>query len=314
MLKASANSILPILATRDFDEIRWIAETLKELMTCDLAQVRPTELQVSAFKHPSWGRSDHFLRFVQHCTSLKILVLGYTANLLVSEEVFSYLAGLRSISMIKIYRFLDEAFIHSVLRLMPSRPLFPAVRDMTFCVKAQAFALLAPSMIAVRRLTLWVEDSNNEICGLVGQLPCLTQLILKFLTAKEFSRNELASLAKLQNLHDLRLEVSEDISGSHLAVPWMKDFDFEEWICSFPHLRILCLDWSSGDTLLTAGATASLARRCPELISVVVLWHHNLNVWMASSPLVKNLKIISFKSISISQDNNNHDELLTNTE
>lgn len=127
-------------------------------------------------------------------------MLGSTAALLVSEDVFAYLAGLRSISIIMIYRLLDQAFIHSVLQLMLGRPLFHGVRDMSLCVEAQTFALLAPSLVSITRLSLRIDDSNNEICGLVGQLPCLTQLILKFLATKELSPNELASLAELQGL------------------------------------------------------------------------------------------------------------------
>lgn len=303
MSKASANSILPFLATRSIDETRHIAEILEELLICDLAQVKPID-SPSTLEYSIRGKSDHFLRFIQQSSFLKTMVLGYTANLLVSEEVFAYLAGLPSIFMNKICKFFDQAFIRSVLRLTSSRPLFFAVRDVALCVKAQAFALLAPSMVAVKCLKLWVDDPDNEICGLVSQLPCLTHLILKFLTIKELSRNELTSLAKLQNLRDLRLEYSADMGDPHLdlAVPWMTDSDFEDWICSFPRLRVLRLDWS--DTLLTAGATASLAHECPDLVSVAVQWHHNLNMWMVSPPSFKNLKIISFKSISICQDSN----------
>lgn len=304
MSRTGARCILPFLATRDIEQTCRICEGLEELVICDLALVRSKELQSSALRYSDWGRADHFLRFVQQCTSLKKLMLGSTADLLVSEEVFAYLAGLHSISVIMIYRLLDQAFIRSVLQLMSGRPLFHGVRDVTLCVEAQAFALLAPSLVSITRLSLRIDDPNNEICGLVGQLPCLTQLILKFVATKEFSRNELTSLVKLQGLHDLRLEPSQDIRDSHLAVPWMRDSDFENWICSFPHLKVLCLDWSLGDTLLTAKATAGLAHKCPDLISIAVIWHHDLDVWMASPPLFRNLKSISFKCTSLSSNIN----------
>lgn len=112
-------------------------------------------------------------------------------------------------------------------------------------------------------------------------------------------RTELASLAKIHGLRDLRLKSRKVVRDSLLAVPWMTDSDCEDWLCFFPDLRVLRLDWTSNDTLLTADATASLAHRCPDLISLTVLWHHNLSLWMASPPLFHNLESIGFKSIGV---------------
>lgn len=195
--KTPTTCIPTFLPTKDIEQTRCIAQNLEELVFYDFARVRSRESEFSPSKHPIWRKSNHFLRFIQQCTSLKKLILGSTVDLLVSAKGSAFSAGLQSSSIIRTHRLLDRAFIRSILCLTSARPLFHDIRDMALCIKAQAFALFTPSIIAVTRLRLRIDDPSNKICELLSQLPCLTQLMLKFLTAKRFSRNELAFLAKL---------------------------------------------------------------------------------------------------------------------
>ncbi|THW88628.1 hypothetical protein D6D15_05846 [Aureobasidium pullulans] len=234
---------------------------------------------------------DHFLRA---CTSLRILEMHYREYgpkpLGQEVNIPAVLKSLSALTYLEYFR-LDHDLTGDIVEecLKGGDASFRRLRHLA--IKGETATLsyfLSLPMQSLTRLDLVVGDPFHHICPCIAQIHCLTDIHLKIGVDRhsprynekfrpgpndwEGTREDLNALSALKNLQTLSIGPS----NINLAIPWLTDDYFIQWVTNFPDLLNICLEW---ECPLTFASVVALSKSHPRLRQCKLLWTQELGDW-----------------------------------
>ncbi|THY82513.1 hypothetical protein D6C95_08735 [Aureobasidium pullulans] len=192
-------------------------------------------------------------RFLRACTSLRILETQYRGygQKPLGQEVNNQavLKCLSALIYLEYFR-LDYDLTGNVVEKCLKGRDAPFRRLRHLAIKGETATLshfLSLPMQSLTRLDLVVGDPFHHICPCIAHIHCLT------------------------NIH---LEIGP--SNINLAIPWLTDDYFIQWVTNFPDLLNICLEW---ECPLTFASVVALSKSHPRLRQCKLLWTQELGDW-----------------------------------
>ncbi|KAG9511906.1 hypothetical protein KCV07_g9841, partial [Aureobasidium melanogenum] len=173
---------------------------------------------------------------------------------------------------------------------------FRNIRDLSLSGDAQALSRLLSSR-SIITLALNVEDPDESFYTAIGSMTQLTSLDITLPPSGDVGQEGLGKLRMLRELRRFKMSKSEtgEILEDMLQLPWMTDSLFEEFVASYPLLEQLYLDWDLSDQL-TEAAIGSLAKSCPRLRRMMLMWEHDLEDYKLEQPLFPEMQFLALGS------------------
>ncbi|CAD0043283.1 unnamed protein product [Aureobasidium pullulans] len=324
-----ARLLLPaILVNREW-ALRGTDLLWREPFTPALAKIRSDRRQIYADKVQSIGlylyRADHTgcpaafanLKFpklkrleINSCPPWLMLdlrpylslTLGSENDLSLPVDVLENLVAGKQLQVLDAPRkFVSHHSIATVLQQNPRIRPFRNIRNLFLSIESKALAPLLSAAELLKELQLTLTDSDHDVFGPIGCLPCLETVDLCFSAPKRLAIQELQAISGLSRLKDLSIyrptRGPYQEEGTLLVAEAWTDDVFRSWICSYPELRKL----QFGVSPLAShwiSETRLIAESCPKLTELIMDGIHDIGAWKVSSqPLFPQLRALELGQI-----------------
>lgn len=247
-------------------------------------------------------RDEHFLKFLQKCRQVRELTLGSENDLSLPVDVLENLVAGKQLQVLDAPRkFVSHHSIATVLQQNPRIRPFRNIRNLFLSIESKALAPLLSAAELLKELQLTLTDSDHDVFGPIGCLPCLETVDLCFSAPKRLAIQELQAISGLTRLRDLSIyrptRGPYQEEGTLLVAEAWTDDVFRSWICSHPELRKL----QFGVSPLTShwiSETRLIAESCPKLTELIMDGIHDIGAWKVSSqPLFPQLRALELGQI-----------------
>ncbi|THW08460.1 hypothetical protein D6D24_09192 [Aureobasidium pullulans] len=247
-------------------------------------------------------RDEHFLKFLQKGRQVRELTLGSENDLSLPVDVLENLVAGKQLQVLDAPRkFVSHHSIATVLQQNPRIRPFRNIRNLFLSIESKALAPLLSTAELLKELQLTLTDSDHDVFGPIGCLPCLETVDLCFSAPKRLAILELQAISGLSRLKDLSIyrptRGPYQEEGTLLVAEAWTDDVFRSWICSYPELRKL----QFGVSPLAShwiSETRLIAESCPKLTELIMDGIHDIGAWKVSSqPLFPQLRALELGQI-----------------
>ncbi|KAH0174311.1 hypothetical protein KCU67_g835, partial [Aureobasidium melanogenum] len=238
---------------------------------------------------------SHLLQFVQSTRILRKLSVSHLPSDI--SEVLSALCDLDSLQELVLGHWITSEQLSFQDQQRSSSLPFRNVQNLDLNGDAQALSRLLSSR-SITILDLDVQRPDESFYIAIGSMVQLTSLDLTLPPSENVDQEDLIKLRMLRKLRCLNMSKPEpsEVEEDRLQLPWMTDSLFEEFVASYPLLDRLYLYWNVSDQL-TEAAIAGLAKSCPRLRNMWLMWNHDLEDWYKlKQPLFPQMEFLGLGS------------------
>lgn len=217
------------------------------------------------------------MQFAQSTRVLRKLSLGQLPSDI--SELLSAVCYLDSLQELVLGHWITSEHLAFLDQQQSNILPFRNVRDLDLNGDAQASSRLLSSR-SITILELDVEHPDGSIYTAIGSMVQLTSLDLTLPPSENVDQEDLGKLRTLRKLRSFNMSkpVRIGLAEDKLQLSWMTDSLFEEFVASYPLLEQLYLWWDVSNQL-TGAAIGGLAKSCPRLRDLSLMWNHDLEDW-----------------------------------
>lgn len=226
-------------------------------------KVRDVTLSIHKLRNTSTFES--FSRFIRHARFLKEVTVQFLMTNEAIGELLSSLAHSSSLERLQLSWLWTESQSQQLTAAVSNSGVepFPKIAHMHLFVRSRAIDQLVPLVANLKRLTLTVNDSTDDVLPHVSNLAKLESLIIHYKSPCFIPRESLLGLGALSRLSTIHLcsctygTIGVDLMRSNLS-----DGDCEALARRLPNLHCLRLQlWCN----ISTKAVESFLRQCPSL-------------------------------------------------
>ncbi|KAI5210017.1 hypothetical protein E4T39_00397 [Aureobasidium subglaciale] len=235
---------------------------------------------------PEDQHNEHFIKFLQKCRLLRDLALTSDAGLSLPVDVLENIAARKQLEHFDASRnLISYNSIATILQSNPRLRLFRNIRSLCLDMESRAVAYVLSAADLLVELRLTVTDSQYDVFGPIGSLPCLQTLDVCFSMAKRLAIQELHSISGLIRLKDLSIYRPKSgpvsVDATLLIAEFWTDELFQSWVSSYPDLEKLHFGVRPVDSHWIS-ETRIIAKSCPKLIELLMGGIHDIGAWGVS--------------------------------